>query len=161
MSQVHPLARTTPRTRTEIKNSCASATALAQLYNISLATARKWKKRDDVLDRSHRAHDLGTTLSPVQEAVVVEIRRLCLLPLDDLVSITRRFIHAGASRSGISRLLRRAGVAKLEDLQPKEEGQDTPKMSSSACLYTRLTNNSGDFLRQAWRRRKLWQHCPN
>ena len=80
-----------------------------------------------MLDRSHRAHDLGTTLSLAQEAVVVEIRRLCLLPLDDLVSITRRFIHAGASRSGISRLLRRGGVAKLQDLQPKVEGEDAPK----------------------------------
>ncbi len=68
MSQAHPLARTTPRTRSEIRNSDASATALAQLYNISVATARKWKKRDDVLDRTHRAHDLGTTLSPVQSA---------------------------------------------------------------------------------------------
>ena len=127
MSQVHPLARTTPRIRTEIKNSTASVTALAELYNIGKATARKWKKREDVLDRSHRAHNLSTTLSPLQETLVLEIRRLCLLPLDDLVSITRRFIHAGASRSGISRLLRREGMAKLRDLQPKEEGQDAPK----------------------------------
>ena len=127
MSQVHPLARTTPRIRAEIRASNASATELAGLYNISVATARKWKRRDDVQDRSHRAHDLGTTLSLAQEAVVVEIRRLCLLPLDDLVSITRRFIHAGASRSGISRLLRREGVAKLQDLPPNEDGEDTPK----------------------------------
>jgi transposase InsO family protein len=62
-----------------------------------------------------------------QEAVVVEIRRLCLLPLDDLVSITRRFINPDASRSGISRLLRRAGVAKLSDLPPKEEGEEASK----------------------------------
>lgn len=127
MSTVHPLARTTPRVRAEIRASNASVRELAERYNISVATARKWKGRDDVLDRSHRAHDLGTTLSLAQEAVVVEIRRLCLLPLDDLVSITRRFIHAGASRSGISRLLRREGVAKLQDLQPKEDGEDTPK----------------------------------
>jgi hypothetical protein len=40
--------------------------------------------------------------------VVVKLRRLCLRPLDDLLSITRRFIHADASRSGIDRLLRRA-----------------------------------------------------
>lgn len=131
MSQVHPLARTTPRVRAEISAFNASATALAEIYNISVATARKWKGRDDVLDRSHRAHDLGTILSPVQEAVVVEIRRRCLLPLDDLVSITRRFIHAGASRSGISRLLRRAGVAKLQDLPPKEDGEDAPSQLPS------------------------------
>lgn len=41
MSQVHPLARTTPRVRAEIKASNAGVTELAQLYNISVATARK------------------------------------------------------------------------------------------------------------------------
>ena len=45
MSQVHPLARTTPRVRAEIRNSNAGVTALADLYNISVATARKWKGR--------------------------------------------------------------------------------------------------------------------
>ena len=127
MSQVHPLARTTPRTRCEIRHSNASATELAEIYNISVATARKWKGRDDALDRSHRAHDLGCTLSPAQEAVVLELRRLCLLPLDDLLSITRRFVNDKASRSGVSRLLRREGMAKLSQLQSPESCQDKPK----------------------------------
>ena len=112
MSQVHRLARTTPRTRCEIRYSNASVTELAEIYNISVATARKWKGRDDALDRSHRAHDLGCTLRPAQEAIVLELRRLCLLPLDDLLSITRRFVNDKASRSGVSRLLRREGVAQ-------------------------------------------------
>ena len=127
MSQVHPLARTTPRTRTEIRCSNESAGKLADLYNISKTTARKWKGRDDALDRSHRAHDMGTTLSPAQELLVLELRQLCLLPLDDLLSMTQRFINPKASRSGVSRLLRREGMAKLADLQPKEPGQDKPK----------------------------------
>jgi len=41
MSQVHPRARTTPRTRTEIKASSAPLTVLAERYNITEATARK------------------------------------------------------------------------------------------------------------------------
>lgn len=57
MGPVHPLARTTPRVRTGIRSSGAGATALADLYNSSVATARKCKGRDGVLDRSHRAHD--------------------------------------------------------------------------------------------------------
>ena len=129
MSQVHPLARTTPRTRSEIRHSKAPATELAKTYNISVATARKWKARDDVLDRSHRAHELGCTLSPAQEAIVLELRRLCLLPLDDLVSITRRFVNPQASRSGVSRLLRRAGMARLTQMQPPQDGQDKPQKS--------------------------------
>ena len=43
MSQVHPCARTTPRTRAEINASSAGITALADQYNITVATARKWK----------------------------------------------------------------------------------------------------------------------
>ena len=33
---------------------------LAKRYNISIATARKWKGRDDAQDRSHRPHTLAT-----------------------------------------------------------------------------------------------------
>lgn len=40
MSEVHAQARTTPRTRAEIKNSTASLLELAKRYNISVATAR-------------------------------------------------------------------------------------------------------------------------
>ena len=41
MSEIHAQARTTPRTRAEIKNSTASLLELAKRYNISVATARK------------------------------------------------------------------------------------------------------------------------
>lgn len=127
MSMVHPMARTTPRTRAEIHESQAGLAEVAQTYNISRGTARKWRNRSDHLDRSHRAHQLPTTLSPAQEVIVMEIRRLCLLPLDDLVSVTREFINADASRSGISRLLRREGLSKLADLQPVPQGEEAPK----------------------------------
>jgi len=127
MSQVHPLARTTPRTRAEINASPDSITALSDRYNISIATARKWKQRDDVQDRSHRPHTLSTTLTPGQEAVVVELRRTLLLPLDDLLAITHEFINPAASRSGLDRCLRRHGVSNLKTLQPEIEGEEAPK----------------------------------
>jgi hypothetical protein len=40
MSRIHPQARTTPRTRTEINTSTEPVKVLAQLYNITVATAR-------------------------------------------------------------------------------------------------------------------------
>lgn len=127
MSQVHPLARTTPRTRAEINGSSASIAELAKRYNISLATARKWKQREDVQDRSHCPKKLSTTLTPAQEILVVELRRLLLLSLDDLLAITREFINPAASRSGLDRCLRRFEVSNLRDLQPKVEGEPEPK----------------------------------
>ena len=117
MSQVHAQARTTPRTRAEIKEASASLAELAERYNISRSTARKWKGRDCPQDLSHRPHKLSTTLSPAQEAIAVELRRSTLLPLDDLVAVVREFIHPGVSRSGLDRCLRRHGVANLRQLQ--------------------------------------------
>jgi len=122
MSQVHPLARTTPRTRTEIKASSGSLSEVAERYNITVATARKWKGRDDPQDRSHRPHKLSTTLTPAQELLVVELRRTLLLPLDDLLVVTREFINADVSRSGLDRCLRRHEVSDLRSLQPEIDG---------------------------------------
>ncbi len=40
-------------------------------------------------DASHRPQRLQTTLSAAQEAVVVALRETLLLPLDDLLAVTR------------------------------------------------------------------------
>ena len=117
MSQVHAQARTTPRTRGEIKASLAPLVELAERYNISRATAAKWKGRETPHDLSHRPHKLCTTLAPAQEAIVVELRCLTLLPLDDLLVVVREFINPDVSRSGLDRCLRRHGVANLRELQ--------------------------------------------
>ena len=91
---------------------------------------RKWKGREAPADRSHRPHKLSTTLSEAQEAIVVELRRLLLLPLDDLLVITREFIHAGVSRSALNRCLVRHGVSNLHalraELNPQEGAADKP-----------------------------------
>lgn len=117
MSQVHAQARTTPRTRAEIKASSATLVELAERYNISRATVAKWKGRETALDLSHRPHKLQTTLSPGEEAVAVELRRLLLLPLDDLLVVVREFINPAVSRSGLDRCLSRHGVSNLRALQ--------------------------------------------
>ena len=126
MSQVHPVARTTPRTRAEMRSSKEPIKVLARRYNVSVATARKWKGRDDAQDRSHRPHTLATTLSAGQELLVVELRRTLLLPLDDLLAVTREFINPDVSRSGLDRCLRRHEVSNLKALQPEIEGASEP-----------------------------------
>ena len=127
MSRVHPQARTTPRTRAEIHSCQASLTELADRYNVTVATVRKWRGRDDMQDRSHCPNNLGTTLTPAQEVLVVELRRTLLLPLDDLLAVTREFINADASRSGLDRCLRRHGVSNLKTLVPAVEGETRVK----------------------------------
>ena len=122
-SRIHPQARTTPKIRQEIKDSGLSDREAAKVFNITRATAAKWLKRDDVQDRSHRAHTLHTTLSATQEAIVLSLRQSLYLPLDDLLYITRQYINPDVSRSGIARLLKREGMARLEDVIPKAEGE--------------------------------------
>ncbi len=55
---------------------------------------------------------------------MVELRRLLLLPLDDLLVITREFIHAGVSRSALNRCLVRHGVSNLHALRAELNPQD-------------------------------------
>ena len=117
-TRLHKLARTTPAVRTEMAASLDSVAVLACRHGVSQATARKWKGRTSPHDLSHTAHKLQTTLSPAQELVVVELRRTLLLPLDDLLHVTREFMCPSVSRSGLDRCLRRHGVGSLNALKP-------------------------------------------
>ncbi len=66
MTRIHPQARTTPKTRAEIQAASGSNSDVAELFNISVATVRKWRSRAEVQDRSHRPNKLSTTLSRTQ-----------------------------------------------------------------------------------------------
>ena len=91
---IHPQARTTPKLRAEIKaQRDRKQVDLAKQYNVTPQTIRKWQNRDEFTDKSHRPHRLQTKLSEHQEMLVVELRKLLLLPLDDLLVIVREFIH--------------------------------------------------------------------
>jgi len=118
---LHKNARTTPAIRRELRESTLPIAELARRYGLSKPTVRKWRRREDGADRSHCPHRLQTTLSPPQEVVVVALRRTLLLPLDDLLVVTRELIHPALSRSGLDRCLRRHGVSDLKALRPQEE----------------------------------------
>ena len=122
MSQtLHSQARTTHKEREEIRHSTLSQKELAERFNVSRHTIRKWQGRDSVADGSHRPHTLHTTLTEVQEVLVVAIRTTLLLPTDDLLVVTRELINPHVSRSGLGRCLRRYGVSDLTKLVPAEE----------------------------------------
>ncbi|OLH74134.1 transposase, partial [Xanthomonas oryzae pv. oryzae] len=98
----------------------------------------KWKKRDVFGDRSHTAHRLQTVLTPAQESVVLHLRRTLLLPLDDLLAVTREFICADVSRSGLDRCLRRHGAGNLNDLKPREPAVAHKAFKSYAPGYVHM-----------------------
>lgn len=116
---LHKQATTTPKVRSAIQASDEPAWVLAERYGTSEQTIWKWRKRDSVHDRSHTPHRLQTTLTPAQETVVVELRKILLLPLDDLLAVVHEFLNPNVSRSGLDRCLRRHRVSRLSDLKPK------------------------------------------
>ena len=116
---LHKNARTTPVVRAEIAASDEPASVLARRFGITEQTVYKWKKRSVFADRSHTAHHLQTVLTPAQETVVVHLRRTLLLPLDDLLAVTREFICPHVSRSGLDRCLRRHAAGNLNALKPQ------------------------------------------
>ena len=121
--RLHANATTTPKQRAYIQQASRPAAELAVELGVSETTVRRWRGRDAVQDRPHTPHRLATTLTPMQEFVVVELRKLLLLPLDDLLVVAREFVCPALSRSALDRCLRRHGVARLADLLPEAEGK--------------------------------------
>ena len=121
--KLHKNARTTPAIRAQLAASNESVAVLAKRFNLAPNTVRKWQARTDFNDRSHTAHNLQTTLNSAQEHIVVYLRKKLLLPLDDLLNVTREFLCPEVSRSGLNRCLRRHGVGNLREMTRNNEGK--------------------------------------
>lgn len=112
--RLHKNATTTPKTRGMIQASDLPMTVLAERLGVTVETIARWKHRDSVEDRTHTPHRLQTTLNAEQEAIVLVLRKTLGLSLDDLLVVTREFLHPTILRSSLHRLLKRHGVSKRE-----------------------------------------------
>lgn len=107
---LHANATTTPKVRTFIQRSKKSVAALAAEFKVSETTIRRWRGRTTVADRSHIPRRLMISLSPLEEALVCELRTNLALPLDDITEVMRRCVNGKLSRSAIHRCLKRHGL---------------------------------------------------
>ena len=123
---IHSQARTTLKIREEIHASKGHMTRAeaATHFNVSLSTIDKWRSRERFEDRSHRPNTLHTALTPIQETIVVELRRSLLLTVDDLLVVVREFIKPKMVRSSLIRLLKRHGVNRLKALYIEQYGEE-------------------------------------
>jgi len=121
--RLHANATTTPKTRAYIQQSSASVAELALELGVNESTIRRWKNRTTVADRSHTPKRLAISLTPVEEELVLELRRKLTLPLDDLVEVMRRCVNAKLSRSAIHRCLARHGLSRAERPAAKKPGR--------------------------------------
>lgn len=113
MLQIHPNARTTPVTRTEIARSSEPSGTLAKRYGVSTETIRKWRKRGvaDCQDHSARPHHLPWRATEEERAVVCAVRQSTNFPLDDLTFVVTHFLPH-LNRDSIWRILRSEGLSR-------------------------------------------------
>jgi transposase-like protein len=104
-----------------------SVAQLAREFGVSERTILRWRNREDVFDRPHTPHNLKTSLSEIEQEIVIELRKTLLLTLDDLLRVVHEFINPKCSRSALYRCLKRHGVANLNTLVPQDEANNKPK----------------------------------
>jgi len=114
LTRLHANATTTPKERAEIQASSEPVAVLAERYGVSETTIRRWRKRTGTEDRSHVRHNLGQATSPVEEAIIVELRVDAGLSLDDITEVMRRCVNPKLSRGSVWRALRRAGLSSRQ-----------------------------------------------
>ena len=132
---LHKLARTTPALREMIKKSPLSGRQLAKKLNLSLDTIYKWKKRESVYDRSHRRHNLLSSVSPVEEEIIVELRQMVDLSLDDITEVMRRCVNPTLTRSSIYRAMKRCGVTKRSRIAGEATSQRFEETTACGILH--------------------------
>ena len=116
---------------------------LAEKYGIHRHTVAKWRKSTSIEDASSRPKHLCTTLDETQEEVVVTLRKMLLLPLDDLLVVVKKFIESKLSRSALHRCLVRHGVSNLKALKKRWRAKRVPRsltspsrtMSQALCMW--------------------------
>lgn len=113
----HRNATTTPEMRLFIQQSDLSISQLAKILNITETTVRKWRKRKSIANSPNTPHRFKTTLSPMEEYVVVGLRYQLKLTLDRLLKVTQTFINPNVSRSGLARCLKRYGISRLDEFE--------------------------------------------
>ena len=130
--------------------------AAAAEQGVSVPTARKWLGRflaegeAGLIDRSSRPRSSPRSISPSKALLIVELRRRRLVQ-------SRIAKSVGVSVATVSRVLARAGISKLADLQPSEPvvryehahpGDllhiDTKKLGRIERLGHRITGNPRD-----------------
>ena len=133
-----------------------SANAAAQLHGVTPPTARKWLGRylaegeAGLKDASSRPRRSPRAIAPATALLIVELRQRRMLQ----VPIAR---SVGVSEATVSRVLARAGLSKLSDLEPREPVQryepcapgellhiDTKKLGRIERPSHRVTGNRRD-----------------
>ena len=157
---LHKNARLTFARRMELVNDVLQGgltrSAAARVHRVSVPTVRKWLARylssgqSGLRDRSSRPKCSPRAIGATKAQQIVEGRRRCLTQ-------ARIAASAQVSKSTVGRVLRRAGLSRLSDLQPCEPPRryehelpgdlihiDTKKLGRIERMGHRVTGNPRD-----------------
>lgn len=114
LQKLHKNAKTNYSIRREIKESNLSVSALAHKFNVSWPTAKKWKERKTVEDKSSRPERIRTTLSPKEEDLILFERKKFKKTVDEIYLTLEKDIP-NLYPQKVYRCVRRYGLSSLPE----------------------------------------------
>ncbi len=135
MQQIyHSNSKTNIHIRKEIKNNQdLTVKQLAQHFNVSLQTIRKWRRAESPLDRSSIPKTINYALSEEEKALAISLRSATWFSLDEVWEMLMEK-NSSISRSSISRCFKRAGINKV----PQEHREKCKKFKEYAPGYLHM-----------------------
>ncbi len=112
--RLHKNARTTLAVRQEIRQSDESTSRLAERYNLSWKTVKKWRIRDTADDKTSRPDKLNVTLLKEQEDLILFERRQFKKTVEEIF-LTLRDKLPDIYPMKVYRCLKRYGLNVLPD----------------------------------------------
>ena len=117
----HANAKTTVHQRRRIKESKEPYRTLAKQIGVSVPTVAKWKKREQLNDRSSRPRRIKKALPSAMEPVLDFLRKDWLLELDTIWIALQKTIFPQLTRSAVYRQLVRQNIQDLKKLRVCQE----------------------------------------
>ena len=114
----HANAKTTQHQRNLIKQSKQKAKELAKNLGVSVTTVAKWKKRDDVKDKSSRPENIKTAVPLTLYPMIEMLRKNWFCDIDIIWQALRQTVLPQVSRSSVYRHLVRVGLEDRKALRP-------------------------------------------
>ena len=114
LQKLHKNAKTNYSIRKEIKESDLSVSALAEKFNISWLTAKKWKERMSLEDKSSRPDKIRNTLSEKEEDLILFERKKFKKTVDEIYLTLEKDIP-NLYPQKVYRCVRRYGLSSLPE----------------------------------------------
>ena len=110
----HSQSKTNVHSRSEINKSNESNSSLAVKYKVSANTIIKWQRRIVFEDKSSRPNSIAYSLSDIEQALVVHIRKTTWWALDEITEMAFPS-NPTTKRSAVSRVFVRNKINKVPE----------------------------------------------